>query len=511
MAQLDKHLLERFPTLKDLAVESPEALEALRDANRRQLWLKGSLRHLTRRHGQRRLYDAAHAHMKANPAQMIPLPWLCHRRLGKSFLLLLLCIERALSQPGADVKYACATRRQVRDIVHPMLGIILSTMPQRIQHKPIDHYLYFRLPEWPKHTESRILFAGIDYKQGDLLRGQACDLVCLDEVREIQVLEYVISQVLVPQFIGRPNPLLIMATTPPQSMEHVFVTKYLEEGLRRKTAMVIPGSANEDFTREDRDMVVQEIGGIDSLGYRREVECELIADTSRTVIPEWHLAREWTVKNGHIERPKYYIPYVSLDTGWEDHIGCIFAFLDFERQKLCYVGEIFVQYKTTGEMADMVTEKFEELFTAGNRPRAHWVADCNLQQLETLRREHNCPFSPAQKHDRNASLAQYRTALNDGKIEIEGASCPHTIRQHSEGIWNKTRRNFERSETMGHLDLLSACVYLQREVKWREMPNYDRARKADGVWVSPGLSPKIPTSSTEKALTRFFGKWKRPR
>jgi hypothetical protein len=335
--------------------------------------------------------------------------------------------------------------------------------------------------------------------------------VCLDEVREIQVLEYVVSQVLVPQFIGRPNPLLIMATTPPESMEHVFVTKYLEEGLRRKTAMVIPGSENEDFSREDRDMVVQEIGGVDSLGYRREVECELIADTSRTVIPEWHLAREWTLKNGHIERPKYYIPYVSLDTGWEDHIGCIFAFLDFERQKLCMIGEIFVQYKTTGEMADMVTEKFEELFTPGNRPRAHWVADCNLQQLETLKREHNCPFTPAQKHDRNASLAQYRTALNEGKIEIEGASCPHTIRQHSEGIWNKTRKNFERSETMGHLDLLSSCIYLQREVKWREMPNFDRARKADGLWVSPAKARQTPTSSTEKTLTRFFGKWRRPR
>ena len=325
------------------------------------------------------------------------------------------------------------------------------------------------------------------------------------------MLEYVITQVLAAQFVGRDRPLLVLASTPPQSMEHPFVTKYIEEARRRGTLSVIPASENEDWTREDEDMVTQEVGGKDSLAYRREIQCELIADTSRTVIPEWHLAREWALINGEIERPKYYIPYVSLDTGWEDHIGCIFALLDFERQKLCYIGEIFVQYKTTGEMAGMVLEKFEELFTPGNRGRAHWVADCNLQQLETLKREHNCPFSPAQKHDRNTSLAQYRTALMEGKIEIEGASCPHTVRQHSEGIWNKTRKNFERSETMGHLDLLSSCIYLSREVKWREMPNYDRARKRDGVWVSPGGARQTPTASTEKALTRFFGKWKRPR
>lgn len=511
MVEIHRTIHQNFPSLRDLAVESPEALEQLQAANRRALWMRGNLRHLTRPHAQRRLYDAVHAHSMANPKKMVPVPWLCHRRLGKSFLLMLLCVERALYQPGADVKYACATRRQVKDIVDPMLGLILSTMPGKIQHKRIEHYLYFRLPHWPRHLESRIVFAGVDFKQGDLLRGQACDLVCLDEVREIQVLEYVMTQVLVPQFIGRPNPVLIMATTPPESMEHVFVTKYLEEGRRRGTAMVIPGSENEDFSREDKDMVVEEVGGEDSLAYQREVECKLIADTHRTVIPEFSDCAEYVVKGGRIERPEYYIPYISLDTGWEDHIGCLFAYLDFDRQKLVMIGEVFVQYKTTGEMSDLVRESFEAVFTPVNRPRSHWVADCNLQQLETLRRDHDLPFTPAQKHDRNTSLAQYRTALVEGRIEMEGASLPHTIRQHYEGIWNKTRKNFERSETMGHLDLISAAVYMHREVKWREMPSRDRARKRDGMWVSPDTPSREIPGNTEKTLTKLFGRWKRPR
>ena len=54
--------VKRFSTLRELAEENPQALEALKIANRRKLWLDGNLRHLTRPHGQRKLYDHAQAH-----------------------------------------------------------------------------------------------------------------------------------------------------------------------------------------------------------------------------------------------------------------------------------------------------------------------------------------------------------------------------------------------------------------------------------------------------------------
>ena len=317
-------------TFKELGLEDPGMLASLRAANRRKLWLDGNLRHLTRPHGQRRLYDGLHAHMRRYPKLLIPLIWLCHRRMGKSFLLLLLCFERAIKQPGAIIKYACATRSQVREIVDPMRSFILSTSPSKVLVRPDGHSLLIRLPSWPQHLESRITFVGLDYKQGDLLRGQACDLCCLDETRDISVLEYVVKQVLSPQFVGRPYPLLVMASTPPESMEHPFVNIYYEQAEQRGTAWVIPASKNKDWTQEDEEMVVDELGGKDSLAYRREIECELISDTSRTVIPEWHKVAEHTVLPKAIERPDWYIPYISLDCGWKDHAGCIFSYFDFD-------------------------------------------------------------------------------------------------------------------------------------------------------------------------------------
>lgn len=494
-------------TFKDLAREDPEMLQSLRAANRRKLWLEGSLRHLTRPHGQRRLYDGMRAHMMRYPKKLIPLVWLCHRRMGKSFLLLLLCFERAISQPGADIKYACATRSQVRDIAEPMIGLILSQAPSRVLIRRDQYNFYVRLPHWPQYLESRIKFVGLDYKQGDLLRGQACDLCCLDETRDIGVLEYVVKQVLIPQYRGRPHPLLIMASTPPESMEHPFVSIYYEQAESRGTAFVIPASENEDWTAEDEEMVVEELGGKESLAYQREIECKLISDTSRTVIPEWHQVAKHTVHTASIERPEWYIPYISLDCGWKDHAGCIFSYFDFERQKLVYVGEIFENYVTLGQLAGMVHEKVEELFTAQNIRKSHWIADGNLLEINSLRRDHNLPFSPAEKwkKKKDQALAAYRTALVDGKIEIEGFACPQTIRQHAYGIWNKQKTSFERTETMGHLDLLAACVYMHNKVSWRQMARPVKNLR-DGEWAGPGARKgKQVSRSTKGALGKLLG------
>lgn len=496
-----------YHTLKHLALKDPEMLEALRAANRRKLWLEGNLRHLTRPHGQRRLYDAAHEHMDLYPGEVKPLVWLCHRRLGKSFLLLLMCFERAIQQMGALIKYACATRKQVKDIVEPMVGQILSHAPSRILARRDEDSMYFRLPHWPAHLESRISFVGLDYKQGNLLRGQACDVAALDEPREMSALEYVVNQVLAPQFVGRKKPLLMLATTPPESMEHPVERIYCREAEREKTLFVIPASQNEDWTEDDEAMVVKQLGGHGSLAYQREIECARISDTSRTVIPEWHVAEKHVLRLDVVERPRWYVPYISLDVGYKDHCGCLFAYLDFLRQKIVVIGEVFENYVTLGQLAAMIHEKAEELFSPDNYRKCRWIADGTLSEINTLRRDFNCPFLPADKWKtrKDQALAAYRTSLTEGRWEIEGMSCPHTVEQHAYGIWNKQKTSFERTETMGHLDLIAASVYLHNQVSWQQNP-VPLKNLRDGEWAGPAARKgKRTTTGTQQVLGNMFG------
>jgi hypothetical protein len=499
-----------FLTLSELHEENPESLDHLKQAAENALWMRGNLRHLTRPHGQRWLYDKAVSHLKEFD-RVEPLIWLCHRRMGKSFLLLLLCFERAIRQPGAQIKYACATRSQVRQIADPMIGQILSRMPGKIRYRRDQYTLYFRLPQWSSHIESRVEFIGLDYKQGDRLRGPACDLCAIDEARDIAVLKYVVKEVLAAQFIGRKHPLLIMASTPPESMEHPLVAHYIERGFAKDTVMTIPGSKNPDFSEADKEVVREELGGEKSLAYRREIECELISDTSKLVIPEFSKdgCEPYTVVEGPIGRPEYYIPYISLDTGWIDHAGILFAFLDFERQKLCFIGEIFEQYLTLGNLSERVHDMFDDLFSEKCRGKSRWVADCDHQQLETLRQEHNCPFMPADRHDRDASVAAWRTSLVEGRVEIEAMSCPQMVRQHRYGVYNKNRTGFARSETMGHLDLIASAVYMHKATMWTEMPlPIGKAQRLDGKWVSPYSQAKggmRATQTTKSTLENLLG------
>lgn len=494
-------------SLRDLADQSPEVLAALKAANRRKLWMEGSLRYLTRPHGQRQLYDHAQAHMLRWPRILKPLKWLCHRRMGKSFCLLLMCFERAIRQKGAIIKYCCATRKQVRDIVEPMIGYILAEAPGSLIRREKDDSWYFRKPDWPAETWSRVQFVGLDYKQGDLLRGPACDLCCIDEARDISCLDYVYQQVLVPQFSRRLYPLVIMASTPPESMEHPFVAKYCEAGWGDGTTRTIRASENEDWTLEDDQLVIDELGGRESLAYQREIECKLVGDPTRQVIPEWDDVKGHTVVEGKIERPDWYIPYVSLDTGWKDRSAVLFSFFDFDRRKLCHIGEIFENYITIGQLAEMIWEKYRELFSPQCSKKARFVADGDLLEINTLRIEHSLPFMPAEKwrKRRFQAINAYRTALVEGLHEVEAMSCPHFVRQHAYGIYNKQRSDFDRSETMGHLDVVAAAVYVNDQVNWKQMARPVRSIR-DNMWAGPAAQAGYAASrATQKALGKMFG------
>jgi len=503
-------------TLGELGLDTTESLMGLREANKRSLWRKGCLKYMTRPHGQRWMYEQAHREMDrkklGTQRKLDPLIWLCHRRLGKSFLLLLLCIERAISQPGAQIKYACATRSQVQEIIEPMLGLILSEMPPSVLHRKKDIRIYFRQPDWPQHMESRITLVGLDYKNGDLLRGPACDFCALDEARDISVLEYCMQNVLAPQFVGREMPMVIMASTPPESMEHPFISKYYEEAKRRNTAIRIPASKNPDWTDADEELVAEEVGGPGSLSYDREIECVLKGDPTRMVIPEIHDCKEYVFSTDPIQRPDYYVPYVGLDTGWKDHLGASFAYLDFESQKLCFVGEIFKRYLTTVQASDLILEKFDDVFGRGrSEDRGVWRADAPLQMVETLRREYDCPFMPADKSKRDASLAAYRGDLMRGRVQIETHSCPEMAKQHLYGVFNRKRTDFERTDEMGHLDMIKANVYLHKGVKWRDNPIPRSAHLRTDKSYGHYEPPRKIGGRTSGTLNKLFGRYKRPR
>jgi len=93
------------------------------------LWRRGDLSHLLRPHGQHRAYGFIHRFTETRPHDMGPVVINCDRRMGKSFLLVALAIERCLRLPRQVVRYGSPTFVQTDEIVQPLIRQILDSCP----------------------------------------------------------------------------------------------------------------------------------------------------------------------------------------------------------------------------------------------------------------------------------------------------------------------------------------------------------------------------------------------
>ncbi len=55
-------------------------------------------------------------------------------------------------------------------------------------------------------------------------------------------LSYIVSSILVPQFVGRREPLLLLLTTPPRDLDHDSNKVYWERARRDGSGLRIPGA-----------------------------------------------------------------------------------------------------------------------------------------------------------------------------------------------------------------------------------------------------------------------------
>lgn len=93
------------------------------------------------------------------------------RRFGKTMLLLAICMQKALSKPGAQIHYMAPSRKMARDIAWRTLK---QQCPPNWTRNVYESTLSIEF-----NNGSLIRLGGLDY--ADSTRGQTSDLICLDE------------------------------------------------------------------------------------------------------------------------------------------------------------------------------------------------------------------------------------------------------------------------------------------------------------------------------------------
>lgn len=378
------------------------------------------------------------------------------RRLGKSFVLLTIALEYALTHPNAIIKYIQPEKGMITTNLNPDIEVML-------QDCPIDIRPEFKVAGsmWLFPNGSRIQIAGTDNKNYNKIRGGSAHICIVDEAGFCSDLTHIISSILIPTMTKTKGNLILSSTTPTEP-DHEFneIMEYheMKGSLIRKTLL----DSLEDNKNDPNAQVTQEIvndvisklpGGTTSDAWKTEYMCQR-ARTDAAVLPEFtDEVQERTITNW--VRPEFCDKYVAMDVGFKDMTVALFAYWDYDNMKLIIEDEYVQQKGTTKKLAEGISKKEKELWehplTGEQEKPWRRVSDNNLQVIEDLSILYYLHFVPTEKHDKMSYIQVLRTMVEQEQIIIN-PKCKTLISHMKGGSWNAARTDFKRSPDGAHYD-----------------------------------------------------------
>ena len=418
----------------------------------------------------------------------------CSRRLGKSFLLCCLAFETCIRKPGARVRYGTGTLDSLREIVEPIMGILIERSPPQYRPEYIPSRKRYVFPQ-----DSVIVTTGLDIKP-DRLRGPWCDLFIIDEGGHVERLKYLISDIALPQFLDVNNKIvkgrkLIVAGTPPRTPAHDFTElcqKAEMEGNYFHATIYEAG-----YPEETIKIFCEEAGGPESSTWRREYLAQDVVDENYAIIPEWS---EDYVQEPHVDEFfPLYLKYDSLDIGVRDNTVLELAHYDFKKGILYFHDEFWISgpKMTTKIVADGTKEIEARVW--GTHKVTKRISDIELLLINDLSILHGLSFIPTDKGYLEEMVNEVRIWVRDGRIRVS-PKCKQLLGCLRYGVWNERRTDWERVDVYGHFDALASAMYLIRNVDSQFNPiprNY--GKREEDSWLAP-------EENQDAKLARAFGK-----
>lgn len=426
------------------------------------LWRRGQLSWLLDSN-QQSLYELFHT------SDFKIQTWLLARRSGKTRTLCVMAIEQCLRHPKSIVKFLSPTKKQVERNIRPLMSEVLETCPEELRPelKVKDDIYYFS-------NGSEIQMAGSEMGNIDSLRGGSSHISIIDEAQDVTNLPYAINSVLLPT-TSTTRGKILLAGTPPTSYDHEFI-QYIEKAELEGSIVKRTWKDNPRMDKKEIEMQANAMGGFDSEGFRREFLCEIIKDSSMSVIPEFTeekakvLVQEWP-------RPIFYDPITSMDIGYRDWTFVLYGYFDFKADKLIIEDEMTTKgaemyLQTFGkEILKKEHELWIEPTTKEIIPVKKRVSDHDLVAINEIKKatDYKVIFEPANKQDRDAGINFIRALINDNKLIIH-PRCKYLIHHLKNAKWVKNKSTFTRSPDGSHYDSVPALVYMSRGINYNKNP-----------------------------------------
>ena len=385
------------------------------------------------------------------------------RQMGKSFGALGVAAEELISRKNITICYVAPRLKQGKKIVKATFDEIFKSCPQELKPKFDRDSSSYIFPS----TKSKLELYGFNAEEIESARGPKAHMIIVDECGFMTDLKYGLRSVLYPKLNTTRGPMILISTLP-KSQGHEFwdLVKKAEfdEVLIKRNIWDCPR-----YTKEDIDGFAEEVGGYDSVDFKREYLNIMITDEDHAVIPEANeeaLAR--IVKL--YQRPAYFDPYVSMDIGVKDLTGVLYAYYDFLTGKIVIEDEATFKGKsfTTANLAASI-KKTEEILWGLKKPYLRVSDNNNLILLNDLNIDYGISFIPTAKDNKHAWINQIRILIAEERIIIN-PKCKQLIFHLKNATWNKNKTEYERSLDGGHYDLIDSLAYLIRNIAYTRNP-----------------------------------------
>lgn len=382
----------------------------------------------------------------------------CSRRIRKTTTMLVESICFGLKKEYAQIRFVTTTAKAMKKIIHPIFRIVTDDCPANLK------------PEWKGQdglylfpsTKAELHIAGVNNGHEDDARGEAADLCVIDEAQLIDNLRYVIGDVLMPQLMDQDKARgpLWMALTPPKTPIHE-VMEFVQEAKNEKCYAEFTIDDSE-YSETVKEIFAKEVGGKESITWKREYFCQFVIDTNYSIVPEWK--DEYIEEYIPDEFYRFYLKFDGMDIGVRDKTVVLFAVYDFKRARLYFQDEFWLSgpEMTTEKVAAGIRKKEKELWQE-MKPQVRIADNNNLILLQDLGSIHSLHFAPTNKDTLEAMVNEVRLWVGQGRIRVS-PKCEQLIGCLKYGVWDDKRKEWERSNTYGHFDALAALMYLIRNV-----------------------------------------------
>ena len=364
------------------------------------------------------------------------------RRWGKSYTLVLHSISQAI-QKKQRIRYAAAFKTDLEEFILPAFHQILEDCPDNLR----PEYLSSK-QEWRFPNGSVIKLVGLD-KNKNGLRGNAINIIILDEAGFVSNLKYQYTTVIIPATAKQTNIKIIVISTPPESVEHYFVD-LINKAQTQPNGYYLCLTIDDisDLTADERKRLLDEVGGEHSPTAQREFFCKIIVDATRAVAPSY--SKDLHVQEFEHEHIKWQL---FGDTGAKDKTVFLEAGYSHEIGKVLFKDELhFPQATPTSVIVAAVKERWPD--------RPTLILDATLQLLVDYS-SLGLPAALPAKDDFGAGLLLLNNAFYNNKILIH-PTCRLLTRTLEGGLLNKQRTDYERSDALGHCDAAAAAIYALR-------------------------------------------------